>query len=1193
MRDISLPQSSMFEVTAQRYQLIVNAFLGRSVILFFLMVVCVTAVSVLFWHLLLGYIQFEIWEQPIQDNIIDHFLLNLLEMDNLPSRYFGLANIGLLFADSIGMALPALITIALSTHWIGRQMIKSQYPLMWLVVSAMAAVLLALVPVLLGFVFSMAYYQDQNMWLSEFFVSSRENGVYFKSCSAITLGSLTPWFVWFSLLISTAGVRLGVYGVRLVNQICIALVGSGAAQRSKQELAIDQALEQERLASSSRDLASPGLKSLLSAALMRFFGYDFFISYTRQGGYKYARALSEKLKEGHFSCFIDEINMLPGERWRRSVFKALRRSAVLLVVANHEALEQDSIFHEIQAFGPMNRPIMPVVFDDSLSDLPREHRLWTFLEQRLRCEEPGGLKALQMGEPSYEVINFCDKSFNGVRIHRVRQWVLGSLATIFFALAVVAGIQYYRQYQASIALKTQLIASSSINALTPKPSLAFLLAKRANQQGNPHTMTSLRAMAEVLERWPHLKCIQRITYNRLLATSPWLDRGFSAVGTSYARTFPSLCEPEQFQAIEHRDRDDYRSIHMESGDYVAKGDYFLLGGYNGAVYKLSRDARNLTMLRKLSKYPIKRLVAIPNNPKYFLYAAEPEFSKKAPEICLVRSDTWHKQCGIPSGLKTVNQMAFSGRSQSLFLLSRGRMWRIQLDLKEQASHRELSGWTEFEPGQQSTDHFTLAAGAPLMAISDDNQYLVLDLYSGQKFPSKPVPNAYISALGFSSKGNLIAIGVEGMTLKEPNRVLLIQTNTGEVLHEYPMLDSVAASKIEFAKEDKRLIVVSHEGLAAVWNLEPMASHANKLPGRLLGVAPRFGGGFDLLVEGRETRCDGCKNVRLTTLPTNSSKKIHDFVTSPTEDIRFLSMGSDVFVSISGEDWTRIELSNQGKAVTRLSPYGNEVWLFRSDLKMARYQVRKKHFTQDWLDSPRTETRRAGSGNLSKFDYENYSEISAVAVPNESDIRILTLMDGSLVRSSRTLSQDLHLIPPHRSLTYGFTKTSTTNEQVSLAISSSGRYLAAIYDGWMRNDSLAVFDLHEDFKIVFEDSLDANPKGIALSRQGHMLALLTIARNMPVEKADAVRLRILDTGSLNRLMPDQIVPGRNTENCKPYLVFDSVNQQLFISRCGRDYTLRPFSVEVMREDIQRKVPFDFTPDQSAYYGVPWKPLPERP
>src|SRR5438552_3837686 len=109
-------------------------------------------------------------------------------------------------------------------------------------------------------------------------------------------------------------------------------------------------------------------------------GYDLFISYAWNDGRNYAKQLRNALISHHFSVFLDDIEMAAGSPLSRSVSQALRRSSSLVLVTTPHALISPYVHKELSAFSNLDRPLVPIVFQDTEILLRDENALGVFLE---------------------------------------------------------------------------------------------------------------------------------------------------------------------------------------------------------------------------------------------------------------------------------------------------------------------------------------------------------------------------------------------------------------------------------------------------------------------------------------------------------------------------------------------------------------------------------------------------------------------------------------------------------------------------------------------------------------------------------------------------------------------------------------------------------------------------------------------
>jgi WD40 repeat protein len=101
----------------------------------------------------------------------------------------------------------------------------------------------------------------------------------------------------------------------------------------------------------------------LTAGLQRFlFGDDVFISYSRRHGGEYALALASELTQRRVACFLDQWGTPPGRELPDSLRRALRGSAMLVLVGTKWAAASDNVHKEVAEFLKTGRPIVPITF---------------------------------------------------------------------------------------------------------------------------------------------------------------------------------------------------------------------------------------------------------------------------------------------------------------------------------------------------------------------------------------------------------------------------------------------------------------------------------------------------------------------------------------------------------------------------------------------------------------------------------------------------------------------------------------------------------------------------------------------------------------------------------------------------------------------------------------------------------------
>src|SRR5262249_35446211 len=79
---------------------------------------------------------------------------------------------------------------------------------------------------------------------------------------------------------------------------------------------------------------------------------DIFISYARADAAAYAAALANALTERNLSCRLDQWGARPGKAVPPEILRALRQSAMLVIVGTEGAVHSASVEREVREFLP-------------------------------------------------------------------------------------------------------------------------------------------------------------------------------------------------------------------------------------------------------------------------------------------------------------------------------------------------------------------------------------------------------------------------------------------------------------------------------------------------------------------------------------------------------------------------------------------------------------------------------------------------------------------------------------------------------------------------------------------------------------------------------------------------------------------------------------------------------------------------
>src|SRR6266508_5061177 len=98
--------------------------------------------------------------------------------------------------------------------------------------------------------------------------------------------------------------------------------------------------------------------------------YDVFLSYS-SASQPWVRQFTDALTASGITTWFDAHDILPGERWRDQIAKALRQSRVLIMVLTPESVQRPCTFFELGAALADKKRIVPVLSEDvDPSDIP-------------------------------------------------------------------------------------------------------------------------------------------------------------------------------------------------------------------------------------------------------------------------------------------------------------------------------------------------------------------------------------------------------------------------------------------------------------------------------------------------------------------------------------------------------------------------------------------------------------------------------------------------------------------------------------------------------------------------------------------------------------------------------------------------------------------------------------------------------
>jgi WD40 repeat protein len=180
------------------------------------------------------------------------------------------------------------------------------------------------------------------------------------------------------------------------------------------------------------------LRETLFKGLFRArFRYDVFISYSHRDAKGYAANLKKQLSSLDFACFIDEEESPPGLSLGPTLEKALRKSAVLVLLATERALTRPYIALEFERFVGTNRTIIPINILGALTNNNEEalsRTPWNLISERKLIWIDESDEAFAKQNPSPPIADGIDRLFKYTRRNvRVRTEIIGTAALVLLA----------------------------------------------------------------------------------------------------------------------------------------------------------------------------------------------------------------------------------------------------------------------------------------------------------------------------------------------------------------------------------------------------------------------------------------------------------------------------------------------------------------------------------------------------------------------------------------------------------------------------------------------------------------------------------------------------------------------------------------------------------------------------------------
>lgn len=213
------------------------------------------------------------------------------------------------------------------------------------------------------------------------------------------------------------------------------------------------------------------------------FRYDVFISYSHSDAKEYAFNLKQQLSNLDFSCFIDKEESPPGLSLGPTLEKALKRSAVLVLLATERALTRPYIHQEFETFVAAGRKIIPINISDALTKNNEEALTtapWKIIKEQKLIWIDEAAEAFAKQQPSPPIADGIDKLFKYTRRNvRVRTEIIGTAALVLLA---AFGAGFVIKGQAAEVAKQASLAEVARQETQTQQTIAARARKEAEEQ---------------------------------------------------------------------------------------------------------------------------------------------------------------------------------------------------------------------------------------------------------------------------------------------------------------------------------------------------------------------------------------------------------------------------------------------------------------------------------------------------------------------------------------------------------------------------------------------------------------------------------------------------------------------------------------------------------------------------------------
>jgi WD40 repeat protein len=544
------------------------------------------------------------------------------------------------------------------------------------------------------------------------------------------------------------------------------------------------------------------------------FRYDVFISYSHSDAKNYAVNLKKQLGSLDFACFIDEEESPPGLSLGPTLEKALKKSAVLVLLATERALTRPYIALEFERFAPSGRRIIPINISGALTN-NNEQALskspWNLISERKLIWIDEADDAFAKQNPSPPIADGIDKLFKYTRRNvRVRTEIIGTAALVLLA-AFGAGF-VIKGKNAELSEQVRSLAVAKIET-QQQQGIAAEASKEAKRQLGLAALATTEA-----ERQGQLAATAKKEAEH--------QQEIALTATAEADKQQELAKAATLEAERQLERSRQlryvSDINLAQRAYEA-GDMGKTSNVLNIHLPVNASERGPD-LRSYYWYYLTHISypALPNLKGHSARVNSAAFSPSGKLLASVSNDmtvklwdtkTWQELATLKGHSAIVNSVSFSPDGQTLASADADgnvKLWNT-------STLRQLAA-IQADPGEV---HLAFSPDGKILAFDFDRSVKLIDTSTWQE--TKAFEVGYVDSIAFSPDGKTLAVG-------DSSSVTLRDAGTGAELTTITRyLESVTS--LAFSPDGKLLASASKTSLR-LWDrtsrqeLPPLKGHSN-------------------------------------------------------------------------------------------------------------------------------------------------------------------------------------------------------------------------------------------------------------------------------------------------------------------------------------------------------------------------------